>query len=169
MTFDTKSSQIVVVFIDLWSCLFTTKLSYAQLFKWGHSIPAGRSWSFFLNQTIWTFLIDGLFSAIPSQIRMTKKRQTHWHKNILEIEVDTLGSLFVFLIKLGVTVFGYFCLAIVRVWFLVFCFKNCSGLLREKLLKLEAEGWEFAKFLRSLEQFIRTVKGQTNFWNRMLF
>ena len=27
----------MAVFIDLWPCLFTTKLSYAQLFKWGHS------------------------------------------------------------------------------------------------------------------------------------
>ena len=34
---------------------------------------------------------------------------------------------------------------------------------QEKLLKFEAEGQEFAKFLRSLEQFIRPVKGQTNF------
>ena len=41
--------------------------------------------------------------------------------------------------------------------------KNCSSD-REKLLKFEAEGWEFAKFLRSLEQFIQTVKGQNNFW-----
>ena len=39
--------------------------------------------------------------------------------------------------------------------------KNCSSD-REKLLKLEAEGREFAKFLRSLEQFIQTVKGQNN-------
>ena len=60
---------------------------------------------------------------------------------------------------------------------MVFCYQNSSGLLwekncsrdREKLLKFEAEGWEFAKFLRSLEQFIRTVKGQANFWNRMFF
>ena len=35
---------------------------------------------------------------------------------------------------------------------------------QEKLLKSEAEGQEFAKFLRSLEQFIQTVKGQNNFW-----
>ena len=35
---------------------------------------------------------------------------------------------------------------------------------RENLLKFEAEGWEFAKFLRSLEQFIQTVKGQNNSW-----
>ena len=41
--------------------------------------------------------------------------------------------------------------------------KNCSSD-REKLLKFEAEGWEFSKFLRSLEQFIQTVKGQNNFW-----
>ena len=42
--------------------------------------------------------------------------------------------------------------------------KKCSSD-REKLLKFKAEGREFAKFLRSLEQFIQTVKGQT----RMLF
>ena len=35
---------------------------------------------------------------------------------------------------------------------------------REKLLKFEAEGQEFAKYLRSLEQFIETMKGQNNFW-----
>ena len=41
--------------------------------------------------------------------------------------------------------------------------KNCSSD-REKLLKFEAEGLEFAKILRSLEQFIQTVKVQNNFW-----
>ena len=40
--------------------------------------------------------------------------------------------------------------------------KNCSSD-REKLLKLEAEGREFAKILRSLEQFIQTVKCQNDF------
>ena len=34
--------------------------------------------------------------------------------------------------------------------------KNCSSH-REKVLKLEAEGREFANILRSLEQFVRTV------------
>ena len=41
--------------------------------------------------------------------------------------------------------------------------KKCSSH-REKVLKFKAEGQEFAKFLRSLEQFIQTVKGQNNFW-----
>ena len=41
--------------------------------------------------------------------------------------------------------------------------KNCSSDW-EKFLKFEAEGREFAKNLRSLEQFIQTVKGQYNFW-----
>ena len=41
--------------------------------------------------------------------------------------------------------------------------KNCSSE-RENFLKLEAKGRKFAKFLRSLEQFIQTVKGQNNFW-----
>ena len=40
--------------------------------------------------------------------------------------------------------------------------KNCSSDL-EKLLKFEAEGREFAKILRSIKQFIQTVKGQNNF------
>ena len=35
---------------------------------------------------------------------------------------------------------------------------------QEKLLKFKAEGQEFAKILRSLEQFVRTVKGHNNFW-----
>ena len=39
--------------------------------------------------------------------------------------------------------------------------KNCSSD-REKLLKFEGEGREFSKILRSLEQFIQTVKGQKN-------
>ena len=46
---------------------------------------------------------------------------------------------------------------------MVFCYQNCPSD-PEKLLKFEAEGREFAKFLRSLEQFIQTVKGQNNFW-----
>ena len=46
--------------------------------------------------------------------------------------------------------------------------KSCSSD-REKLLKFEAEGQEFTKNLRSLEQFKSMVKGQYNFWNRMLF
>jgi hypothetical protein len=41
--------------------------------------------------------------------------------------------------------------------------KKCSSD-REKLLKFEAEGREFAKFLRLLEQFILAVKGQNKFW-----
>jgi hypothetical protein len=36
-------------------------------------------------------------------------------------------------------------------------------------LKFEAEGQEFAKCLRSLEQFIQTVKGQNNFWDQNAF
>ena len=37
-----------------------------------------------------------------------------------------------------------------------------SGL--ESILKFQTEGQEFAKFFRSLEQFIQTAKGQNNFW-----
>ena len=41
--------------------------------------------------------------------------------------------------------------------------KNCSSD-PEKLMKFKDEGREFAKILRSLEQFIQTVNGQNNFW-----
>ena len=41
--------------------------------------------------------------------------------------------------------------------------KNCSSD-QENHFKFEAEGRELAKFLRSLGQFIQTVKGQNNFW-----
>ena len=51
---------------------------------------------------------------------------------------------------------------------MVFCYQNCSSD-REKLLKFEAEGREFAKFLRSLEQFIQTMKGQNNYWCQNAF
>ena len=55
---------------------------------------------------------------------------------------------------------------------IVFCYQDCSDLLWEKKcssdwekhLKFKAEGREFAKFSRLLEQFIQTVKGQNNFW-----
>ena len=40
--------------------------------------------------------------------------------------------------------------------------KKCSSGW-EKLLEFEAGGREFAKFLKSVEQFIQTVKGQNNF------
>ena len=46
---------------------------------------------------------------------------------------------------------------------LTYCEKNCSSN-REKLLKFETEGREFAKILRSLEQFIQAVKAQNNYW-----
>ena len=55
---------------------------------------------------------------------------------------------------------------------MIFCYQNYSDPLWEKivlvvekkLLKFEAEGQEFSKILRSLEQFIQTVKGQNNSW-----
>ena len=46
--------------------------------------------------------------------------------------------------------------------------KKCSSV-REKKNNFKAEGGEFANFLRSLDQFIQTVKGQNNFGNKMLF
>ena len=58
----------------------------------------------------------------------------------------------------------------VRLWYFVtkivltYCEKKKCSSDREKRLKFEAEGREFAKILRSIEQFIQTVKGKNNFW-----
>ena len=41
---------------------------------------------------------------------------------------------------------------------MVLCYQNGSDLLWEKKMKFEAEGQELVKFLRSLEQFIYTVR-----------
>ena len=46
--------------------------------------------------------------------------------------------------------------------------KNCSSDWK-KLSKLGAEGREFANILRSLEQFIRTVKRSEQFWKQNAF
>ena len=46
--------------------------------------------------------------------------------------------------------------------------KNCSSD-REKVLEFGDEGREFAKFLILLEQFIQTVKAQSNFWSQNAF
>ena len=51
---------------------------------------------------------------------------------------------------------------------LTYCQKKCSSD-QEKLLNFETKGREFAKILRSLEEFIQTVKGQNKSGNRMLF
>ena len=56
-------------------------------------------------------------------------------------------------------VLQFFCSTFYSSLDMVFCSSD-----REIFLKFEVEGREFAKFLRSLEQFIQTVKGQYNFW-----
>ena len=61
-------------------------------------------------------------------------------------------------------------------WILIFCFKNYSYQLKgkcclidqENLLIYEAEGQEFAKVLRSIEKHIWSVKGQNNFWKKII-
>ena len=60
---------------------------------------------------------------------------------------------------------------------MVFCYQNCSVLLwekncssdREKLLKFEAEGWEFAKFWDQLNNLFKQWKVRTISCNRMFF
>ena len=54
---------------------------------------------------------------------------------------------------------------ILKTGFSDFLTENTTSLLSFSiLLKFEAEGQEFAKFLRSLELFIQTLKDQSSFW-----
>ena len=53
---------------------------------------------------------------------------------------------------------------------MVFCFQNCSDPMWEKIVIVIEKNWIIiAKFMRSLKQFIQTVKGRTNFWHGMFF
>ena len=49
--------------------------------------------------------------------------------------------------------------------FLTYCEKKNVLVIK----KFEAEGRQVAKSLRSLEQFVRTVKDQNNFWQQNVF
>jgi hypothetical protein len=55
---------------------------------------------------------------------------------------------------------------------MVFCYQNFSDLMWEKtVLVIELMAEKFPKILRSLEQFIQTVKGQNNYnsnWKKLL-
>ena len=50
---------------------------------------------------------------------------------------------------------------------LIYCEEKLFLWSKKKKFKFEAECQEFAKILRSLEQFIQTVKGQNNFGNKI--
>ena len=72
LTFITKSNQIctwnLAVFIDLWLCLLTTKLSYSQLFKWGHSNVIRGNFPQILWQRFREFLCNLLRLTIPYEV-----------------------------------------------------------------------------------------------------
>ena len=80
------------------------------------------------------------FNIIPDDAYCDKSSAKFDHKNILTRNGILLSKLFWPTVR-----------------------KNCFSD-QEKIWKFEAEGWEFEIFLRSLEQFIQTVKGQNNFW-----
>ena len=64
------------------------------------------------------------------------------------------------LLSMGVIWQWYFVSKIVP----TYCEKTIVLFIETIFLKFEAKGQVFAKNLRSLEQFIQTVKGQNNFW-----
>ena len=99
------------------------------------------------------------------------KMKTHWGQTIFisHLYFSTVKLLH-FLLEISYTIN-------IGIWeWMVFCYQNCSDLLWEKIVlviekirEFEAEGREFAKFLRSVEQFIQTVKGQNYFWQQNAF
>ena len=81
-------------------------------------------------------LVSFKYTAYASWVNSSKK---HAYK-LMNISISTIHNIWYFVTKL---------------WE-----KNCSSD-RDKLLKFEAEGREVVKVLRSLEQFIKTVKVRT--------
>ena len=64
------------VFIDHWPCLFTTKLSYVQLFNWGHSNTGNKiDWYFgviYYRLTHILFLCTYLQTKLENSLRRLK-------------------------------------------------------------------------------------------------
>ena len=81
------------------------------------------------------------------------------HRCCTIVHTDTVGNYVRFQQEIW-----YFVTKIV----LTYCEKNLCSSVWEKLLKFEAEGQEFANFLRSLEQFIQTVKVVTECFFKLL-
>ena len=100
------------------------------------------------SRIVWTLLIEVLVFVVTIILAMVDSSE--WPGVFFYLTIGCvilLNSKWYFVSKIFLTYFE----------------KKCSSD-REKLLKFEAEGQEFAKILRSLEQFIQTVKGQNNFW-----
>ena len=113
------------------------------LLLFGHWIHFIDFMSIFYLIQIASFVRWGLFSS-PFFVIFFFEMSKLWNA-ILSIVKPSLNSPLVLCIKM------------------VFCYRNCSSDW-EKKMKFKAEGWEFAKFLGSPEQFIQTVKVKNNFW-----
>ena len=74
---------------------------------------------------------------------------------------NTIGMMQHALMKLNQFVKCDFCIK------MVFCDQNCSDLLWEKIVLAIQKN--FKKFLRSLEKFIQTLKGQNNLLTECIF
>ena len=130
------------------------------------------SWTFRLSYTILTTSVQSQMASV-SNWREKSSFFSDWHdKNSgnkrwilwdIQIEMRKLKNFILIIteVHLWVSVMVNGILLLKSFWPNVR--KNCPSD-REKVLKIEAEGQDFAKFLRSLEQFIQTVKGQNNFW-----
>ena len=89
----------------------------------------------------------------------SNESESFWWRFRTEIEVDKSNSSCIF--------FQF--RQIVVIWKQKWYFVTKIVPVIEKLLKFEAEGREFAKLLRLLEQFISTVKCQNKFWKQNVF
>ena len=95
-----------------------------------------------INQSCLAVQKDGAVREMENRMNQASKQNT-LHQQLLQHMIEQQVCSILFSLKTK----------------LVFCYQNCSND-REKLLKFEAEGQVFAKFLR----FIQTVKVQNIFW-----
>ena len=155
MRFVNGIAPTVSTMIRLWICIIS---------KWVHYLAATNLLTNRLNHAICLFITIHRFPFFYSNFSYLL---ADFQKNMHCFSaLDTLNILYHFLCKEKQGVW--------QASKIKFCFLWNSILLpklfwptvrkKDKLLKFEAEGHEFAKFLRSLEQFIQTVKGQNNFW-----
>ena len=153
---------------------------FVQLNKYQtHDDDEFLSIDFWFFTRFWLFLHVGNIKLFCTSKNQNKNNSLFLCRKSLQILVYFQKSTNNFMSNHGYFSKLYFCLLDIKLYLNVFFERMINGILlsklfyllrekkcysdREKLLKFEAEGQEFLKNLRSLEQFNQTVKSKNNF------
>ena len=135
------------------NCNLSTYLSFANCLFVSFNIIANGSiiHHYFLHQAIFNNFQPNNFNCYDTKTGFKLKQLTDYSQwdPLATLSINNKNSFYIFYVQVRR------------------CNNKCGvnwSSDRVKPLKFEAEGQEFAKNLRSIKQFLQTVKGQNNFW-----